>query len=370
MGMLAVVQLLAMSLLAQPLPLIDPEFSDGLGSWVVSGSDSSSAVMKDGGGSPDTSAGQCVHLAHGSSIETRAPILRHMAAGQTLRLTVSLAARSGVGSARFDLIDSSGGIYTSDSIVPSKEWSRYKCLLMSKMDAPGPLRLRITCVGESGDILLDNLSLEVIDPSGDDFRPLLNEGDLETWVGDTQGYQFEDGVIRVLPGTGGDLRTKSEYDDFQLRFDFLLTPGSNNGIAVRAPIKGDAAYQGLEIQVLDNFSESYSTLKPWQYHGSAYGLMPAKRGWMLPPGQWNREEIRLVGRRLTVTLNGHVILDGNIDEALKDGAPSGADHPGAFRSSGHLGFCGHGSEVSFRNIRIRPVAVKPGQGAQRGPPSP
>tara|TARA_Y100000589_G_scaffold317764_1_gene344279 strand:- start:3814 stop:4695 length:882 start_codon:yes stop_codon:yes gene_type:complete len=289
-----------------------------------------------------------------------------MTVGKSIHFTASLAARSGEGSSvRFDLVDSSGAIHCSDSIVPSKEWSRYKGVLISKADAPGPLRLRITCVADSGSILLDNLSLELVDSDGDGFHPLVIGDSLEGWIGDMDGYIVEDGVIRVKSGTGGDLRTKSQFDDFQLRFEFLLAPGSNNGIAVRSPLEGNAAYEGIEIQVLDNFSESYSTLKTWQYHGSAYGLMPAKRGWMLPPGQWNREEIRLVGRRLTVTLNGHVILDGDIDQALKEGAMSGASHPGAARSSGHLGFCGHGTEASFRNMRIRPV-IQRAKGARGG----
>lgn len=359
MNLLLGIHMLATLLPAQPLPLIDPEFNDGLGSWVVSGSaDASSMVVNDGGGSPDTSVGGCVHLVSGATIETRAPILRSMAVGQSLHLTASLVARSGEeSSVRFDLIDSSGAIYCSDLIVPSTEWSRYKGVLMSKVDAPGPLRLRISSQSESSDILLDNLSIELVGSVPAGFQSLVDGDSLEGWVGDMDGYVVEDGIIRVKPAPGGDLRTSSEFQDFQLSFEFLLQPGSNNGIAVRSPLQGDAAYEGMEIQVIDNFAQSHAALKPWQYHGSAYGLMPAKRGWMLPPGQWNRQSIRLVGRRLTVVLNGHVILDGDIDDALREGAPSGAEHPGVARSRGHIGFCGHGSEVAYREIRIRPIDV-------------
>ena len=109
MNLLFGIHMLATLLPAQPLPLIDPEFNDGLGSWAVSGSaDASSMVVNDGGGSPDTSVGG-VHLVSGATIETRAPILRSMAVGQSLHLTASLVARSGEeSSVRFDLIDSSG----------------------------------------------------------------------------------------------------------------------------------------------------------------------------------------------------------------------------------------------------------------------
>ena len=139
-----------------------------------------------------------------------------------------------------------------------------------------------------------------------EFKPLFNGRTFEGWVGDTTGYEVVEETIRCRPSSGGDLRTAGQYDDFVLRFEFLLTPGANNGIAVRAPVEGNAAYEGLEIQVIDSWDVQYAALKPWQHHGSAYGLAAAERGWMLPPGQWNREEIRFVGSRLTVTLNGHV----------------------------------------------------------------
>ena len=364
--MIAYLCLLASCVLAEPLPLIDPEFSDGLDTWAVSTPEQiDSFLLEDGEGSPDTTDGQCLQLSSGTSIETRAPILRSMKAGQSLHVVVSLKGDLPDSPVRFALVEPSGAIHCGDEISASETWNRYRVALMSKVDASGPLRLRIIQPGTSDGILLDNLSLELIDPAGDDFESLFNGETLEGWIGDTDGYSVEEGVLRVAPGTGGDIRTKSEFSDFQLRFDFLLSPGSNNGIAVRAPLEGNAAYEGMEIQVLDNLSESHSKLKPWQYHGSAYGIIPAKRGWMLPPGQWNRQEIRLVGRRLTVTLNGHVILDADLDEALKDGPVSGAEHPGAARTSGHVGFCGYGSEVSFRNIRIRPV-MKRNQGTQNG----
>ena len=49
----------------------------------------------------------------------------------------------------------------------------------------------------------------------------------------------------------------------------------------------------------------------------------------------------------------HVILDGNIRDAVKNGTPDGKEHPGLFNKKGHIGFLGHGSPVKFRNIRIK-----------------
>ena len=187
------------------------------------------------------------------------------------------------------------------------------------------------------------------------FKSLFDGRDLNGWTGNTQGYQVENGNIVVNPvhGSGGNLYTEGQYANFIYRFEFQLTPGANNGIGIRTPTTGDAAYVGMEIQVLDNTADIYKNLHPYQYHGSVYGVIPAKRGYLKPVGEWNTEEIRAVGPHIRVTLNGHVIVDGNIDEASKDGTADHKAHPGLKNVTGHIGFLGHGSVVRFRNIRIK-----------------
>jgi hypothetical protein len=145
-----------------------------------------------------------------------------------------------------------------------------------------------------------------------------------------------------------------------LRFEVKLTENANNGIGIRAPPEGDAAYVGMEIQVLDDGGSQYTNLRPAQYHGSIYQMFPAKRGFQKPVGEWNAEEIAVRGRQITVTLNGVVIVDANLDD-MKDDAllathrnlsrPEGAR--GIANTKGHIGLLGHGARVEFRNIRIR-----------------
>jgi hypothetical protein len=187
------------------------------------------------------------------------------------------------------------------------------------------------------------------------FVSLFNGQDLSQWTGNTVGYPVRDGVVEVAPelGGGGNVYTKDEFANFIYRFEFQLTPGANNGIGIRAPLEGDAAYMGMEIQVLDNEAPQYKDLDPRQYHGSVYGIIPAKRGFLLPTGEWNKEEIIAKGNKIKVTLNGTVILDGDIKEAFKNGTLDNKDHPGLFRPSGHLGFLGHGDVVRFRNMRVK-----------------
>ena len=186
------------------------------------------------------------------------------------------------------------------------------------------------------------------------FYPLFNGKDLTGWTGNLNGYQAEDGMIVVHPEkSSGNLYTENIYADFVLRFDFQLTPGANNGIGIRAPLSGDAAYLGMEIQVLDNEHPKYAQLQPYQYHGSVYGVIPAKRGFLLPAGQWNTEEISIRGDEIKVTLNGTVITEGNLSAAGKNGTMDHKEHPGLLRKEGHIGFLGHGDVVRFKNIRIK-----------------
>ncbi len=107
----------------------------------------------------------------------------------------------------------------------------------------------------------------------------------------------------------------------------------------------------MEIQVLDNEHKAYEKLQPWQYHGSVYGIFPAKRGYLNDADQWNTEEIVADGRKIKVTLNGTVILDADLNSVSDPGVI--LSHPGMLRDTGHIGLLGHSSHVEFRNIRIK-----------------
>jgi hypothetical protein len=172
-----------------------------------------------------------------------------------------------------------------------------------------------------------------------------------------EGYGVKDGVIFCAKGGGGKLLTGKEYGDFVLRFEFKMPPeGSNNGLGIRAPREGNAAYEGIELQILDEkaaLAGKWGELRDAQYHGSVYDVVPAKKGAMKPAGEWNQQEVTAKGRQITVKLNGQVITDVNLDtvkdpEVLKK-------HPGLARTSGYIGFLGHNDYIEFRNIRIKPL---------------
>jgi HEAT repeat protein len=187
----------------------------------------------------------------------------------------------------------------------------------------------------------------------DEWDVLFNGRDFTGWMGATDSYRVEDGKIVSPRNGGGNLYIQEQFSDFILQFEFKLTPGANNGLGIRTPAQGDAAYVGMELQILDNTAAIYKDLEPYQYHGSIYGVVPAKRGHLKPVGEWNVEEVTARGSHVKVTLNGVPIVDADIKEASTPRTIDGNDHPGLLREKGHISFCGHNSRVEFRNIRIK-----------------
>ena len=191
----------------------------------------------------------------------------------------------------------------------------------------------------------------------DGFVSLFNGRDLDNWVGNKDSYLVEDNMIVIRPdkGSGGNLFTEKEYADFIFRFEFQLTPGANNGLGIRAPLSGNAAYAGMELQILDDTAPIYANLQPYQYHGSVYGVIPAKRGYLKPAGEWNYQEVIVRGTQIKIILNGTVIVDGDIAGPRDQGTIDKREHPGLHNKTGHIGFLGHGSVVKFRNIRVKEI---------------
>lgn len=201
-------------------------------------------------------------------------------------------------------------------------------------------------------------SVAVAEDKDAGFVSLFNGKDLTGWQGATDGYIVNDGAIQCLAKKGGFLYTDKEYGDFHLKFAFKLTPGANNGLGIRAPIGGDPAYVGMELQVLDDTADVYKGLKEYQYHGSIYGVVPAKRGHQKPVGEWNTQEVIAKGKQITVILNGVTIVDADIEKASTPKTVDGNNHPGLKRDKGYLVFCGHGHDVWFKDLKIKTLEEK------------
>ena len=188
------------------------------------------------------------------------------------------------------------------------------------------------------------------------FLSLFDGKSLTGWQGALADYEVVEGAIRCRPGKGGTLFTQGTFSDFVLRLEFRLPRGGNNGLALRYPGQGGPAYDGFtECQVLDDGYEAAkgAQIDPRQAHGSAYGIAAAARGYQRPVGQWNFQEVTLVGKRLKVELNGTVILDADLGKVDPAGFMVGKKHPGLELTEGHLGFAGHSDPVEFKNLKVK-----------------
>ncbi len=248
------------------------------------------------------------------------------------------------------------GVLVTDNVVLENYWDRKIPIFIKEqieLQAHGTyVAYRNIYVREIPGNLISSLSEE---EKQQGFEMLFDGTNLNNWIGNKTGYLVENGTMVVNPagGSGGNLYTAKEYGDFEYRFEFQLTPGANNGLGIRTPTEGDAAYVGMELQILDNEADIYKNLNVYQYHGSVYGVIPAKRGFLKPVGEWNEEVVVAKGSKIKVILNGQVIMDGDIKEASKNGTADHKEHPGLHNPKGHIGFLGHGSVVRFRNIRVK-----------------
>ncbi|MBT3194262.1 MAG: DUF1080 domain-containing protein, partial [Verrucomicrobia bacterium] len=126
----------------------------------------------------------------------------------------------------------------------------------------------------------------------DKGQPIYDGKSPAGWKGAIENYAFESDLIQCKPGKGGTIFTDRMYSDFVAHFEFKLPPGGNNGLAIRYPGKGNPAYAGMcELQVLDNTAAKYAKLDTRQFHGSAYGMVAAQRGYLRPVGEWNFQTV-------------------------------------------------------------------------------
>jgi len=253
-----------------------------------------------------------------------------------------------------------------DGAIMENYWDKDR---KTSLVAKGPIQLQT----HGGEIRWKNLFVREIpaaeanarlrgeDPKG--FKSVFNGKTLDGWSGPVDNYEVKDGAIVCKPGKGGVLHTEKKYGDFVARLEFRLPPGGNNGLAIRYPGEGNPAYDGMcELQVLDTEHPKYAKLDPRQAHGSAYGMVPAQRGYLHPTGEWNYQEVTVQGSTVKVELNGTVILDTDLSKV--DEYMGGHAHPGKDLTSGYFGFAGHNDPVEFRNISIKPLKAEKEAAAQ------
>lgn len=171
-------------------------------------------------------------------------------------------------------------------------------------------------------------------------------------------WSVRDGVLRPGDRRGTWLVSDQEYGDLLLSFEIQLSERGNSGLALRAPLRGDPAFDGLEIQFAD-FRYNTSA-KPSELTGGVYRAIAPSRQ-VYRPTEWNSARVELRGSRLKVTLNGELVQDVDLDTfdqpvQRHDGsdAPPVKDRP----RKGHIGFqhlSRNHEPIQIRNVRLQPL---------------
>ncbi len=172
-------------------------------------------------------------------------------------------------------------------------------------------------------------------------------------------WKVENGILNGSEPRGTWLISEKEYGDFVLEFEWKLGERGNSGTALRAPMFGDPAFDGMELQMVDRrYYPPDMQVTPAELTGSLYKAIPPRQQ-VYKPTEWNKYIITCRGPSVKVVLNGETILDVNLDQQLQptkrhDGsdAPPLKDRP----RKGHIGFqelSRGGGHVQIRNVRLK-----------------
>ena len=191
---------------------------------------------------------------------------------------------------------------------------------------------------------------------------LFDGSSLDAWRGYRKpalpdGWKVVDGSLVLTAAGAGDIVTRDQFRNFDLRLECKVALGGNSGIFYRATEEGNYIWQSAsEMQVLDD--ERHADGKsPLTSAGSNFALYPVPRGASRPAGEWNSARLLVNGSHVEHWLNGVKVVEyelGSPEWEARVRASKFATMPLYGRApQGHIGLQDHGDRVEFRNIRIR-----------------
>ena len=172
------------------------------------------------------------------------------------------------------------------------------------------------------------------------------------------GWTVKDGTLRTLPdGKVVDIVTKKKYRNFELIFDWKVTPGANSGVMYRVDESKDRPWHtGPEYQILDD-SKHQDGKSPLTSAGSLYALISAQNKTLKPVGDYNTSRIVLAGSSLEHWLNGSKVVACDIEsygvDTLVKESKFSPHKEFLKKQTGHIVFQHHHDEVWFKNIKVR-----------------
>ncbi len=238
--------------------------------------------------------------------------------------------------------------------------------------------LSISCSSSSGD---KNATKEVQVSEANDWINLFDGKSFDGWrtLGSdsvfTAYWKIESGVLKKMdrgkvparadgqPQQGGDLMTIDTYENYELSWEWALFADGNSGLKYNVSEEMSMEHGskhsalGFEYQMLDDSSDEYGDLKPSQFSGSLYDLLPAENIQLKPFGEFNKSRLKIDGNQVTHWLNGQKVLSYSFGSPELEAAfekSKFADIPGFInKRKGHIVLQDHITEAWFRNIKLK-----------------
>ncbi|MDA0369808.1 MAG: DUF1080 domain-containing protein, partial [Proteobacteria bacterium] len=203
-------------------------------------------------------------------------------------------------------------------------------------DLQGILGLQLRS-GEPMTVQFKDIYLKQLKQLEEGFTPLFDGKTLDGWhLMNGARFVVEDGVLKHKGGLGW-LRSEKQYSDFVLRLEFrFLKPKQDGGVFVRSNTEGDNwPDRKYEVQI-------ENTERMAKIFGADHDLnVELAQTVLKPTGEWNAYEIRLIGSKIEVLLNGEIVSKSDKLHGL---------------TRGYIGLQGENGAQEYRNFRIKDVA--------------
>jgi len=168
---------------------------------------------------------------------------------------------------------------------------------------------------------------------------LFNGKDLTGWHADGKNQWIVENGLLTSPHTGSNIITDKTFNDFKLHVEFRYGQGANSGVYLRGR---------YEVQIMDNSTGPKEPIN--NVFSSIYGVLPPNKMMSKGPGQWQTYDITLIGRLVTVVVNGHTVICNAVIPGITGGAiDSKEGEPGPIYFQCEMG------PVDFRNVVITPA---------------
>ncbi len=202
--------------------------------------------------------------------------------------------------------------------------------------------------------------------SAQEAKALFNGKDLSGWTTADgkpvagKGWLVEEGGVLHRAAKGGDIYTAEEYGDYELSWEWKISPGGNCGVKYRMTQYPEKGWLGCEYQMLDDAKHPDGKIGPHRQTAALYDILPPAADKPLKPvGEWNTSKVTVKGNTFEHWLNGTKVLSVDLGSDTFKAARAKSKFKAvtgfAENAKGRIMLQDHNDEAWFRNISLKPL---------------